>query len=244
MCYPVYSDTVSIISPSVSGDSFINLSFYRLDLVPCFPLCFQWMKQPCESLMFVMSLWLRLKENARQEAQRAQRLSLDLQRKEDDTSDLRDKLADYKKQIQQVQKEVSKSAYQTATTPCWYMDMDQSKNSKCTSNKCLLNTSGVLQSMWDEYWVMGWSITVNSCQALVAKLLACGHWHPTRFQFQLSLTKTDLFISNYTHYCRGFHLAKYPPHSYWESNQRYCSAVGPRFQRKFQRETLKERRAE
>lgn len=150
-----------------------------------------------------MSLWLRLKENARQEAERARRLSLDLQRKEDDTSDLRDKLADYKKQIQQVQKEVSKSACRTATPPCWQINMDQSKNSKCSSNKSLSNMIWVLQSIWDKYWViwcykMGWSITVNNCQAWVAKLLACGDWHPPRFQFQLSLTKTDLFISNYT----------------------------------------------
>lgn len=40
MCYLVYSDTVSIISPSVSGDSFINLSIYRANLVPCFPPVF------------------------------------------------------------------------------------------------------------------------------------------------------------------------------------------------------------
>lgn len=51
-------------------------------------------------------LSFRLKENAKQESEKAKRLSLDLQRKEDDTSDLREKLADYKKQIQQVQKEV------------------------------------------------------------------------------------------------------------------------------------------
>ncbi|KAM9345101.1 kinesin-like protein KIF20B [Symphorus nematophorus] len=48
-----------------------------------------------------------LKENAKQDAEKAKCLSLDLQRKEDDTSDLREKLADYKKQIQQVQKEIS-----------------------------------------------------------------------------------------------------------------------------------------
>lgn len=33
-------------------------------------------------------------------------LSLDLQRKEEDSSDLQEKLTDYKKQMQQVQKEV------------------------------------------------------------------------------------------------------------------------------------------
>lgn len=38
-------------------------------------------------------------------------LSLDLQRKDDDTSDLREKLADYKKQIQQVQKEVHRLTF-------------------------------------------------------------------------------------------------------------------------------------
>lgn len=179
-----------------------------------------------------MSLWLRLKENARQEAERAQRLSLDLQRKEDDTSDLRDKLADYKKQIQQVQKEVSKSACRTATPPCWQMDMDQSKNSKCTSNKCLPNMSWVLQSIWDEYWViwcykMGWSVAVNSCQAWVAKLLACGCWHPLRFQFQLSLTKTYLFISNYTT-VKAFILPNVLHIDTENQTRGYCSAVGPR----------------
>lgn len=49
----------------------------------------------------------RLKENAKQDSEKVKSLSLDLQRKEDDTSDLREKLADYKKQIQQVQKEVN-----------------------------------------------------------------------------------------------------------------------------------------
>lgn len=44
--------------------------------------------------------------DAKQQQERAQSLSLDLQRKEDDANDLREKLADYKKQIQQVQKEV------------------------------------------------------------------------------------------------------------------------------------------
>lgn len=48
----------------------------------------------------------RLKENAKQDSEKVKSLSLDLQRKDDDTSDLREKLADYKKQIQQVQKEV------------------------------------------------------------------------------------------------------------------------------------------
>lgn len=38
-------------------------------------------------------------------------LSLDLQRKEEHTSDLREKLADYKKQIQQVQKEVHSDVF-------------------------------------------------------------------------------------------------------------------------------------
>lgn len=41
-----------------------------------------------------------------QESEKAKKLGLDLQRKEEDTSDLREKLADCKKQIQQVQKEV------------------------------------------------------------------------------------------------------------------------------------------
>ncbi|XP_035981799.1 kinesin-like protein KIF20B [Fundulus heteroclitus] len=49
----------------------------------------------------------RLKENAQQEADRAEKLSLELQRKQDDSSDLKEKLADYKKQMQQVQKEIS-----------------------------------------------------------------------------------------------------------------------------------------
>lgn len=44
-----------------------------------------------------------------QESEKAKKFSLDLQRKEDDTSDLREKLADYKKQIQQVQKEVCRN---------------------------------------------------------------------------------------------------------------------------------------
>uniref|UniRef100_A0A3B5B9W5 Kinesin family member 20B n=1 Tax=Stegastes partitus TaxID=144197 RepID=A0A3B5B9W5_9TELE len=48
----------------------------------------------------------RLKEDAKQDSEKVKSLSLDLQRKEDDSSDLREKLADYKKQIQQVQKEV------------------------------------------------------------------------------------------------------------------------------------------
>lgn len=47
-----------------------------------------------------------LKENAEKEAEKVKSLTLDLQRREEDTSDLREKLADYKKQIQQVQKEV------------------------------------------------------------------------------------------------------------------------------------------
>lgn len=53
-----------------------------------------------------MSHSRRLKENAKQDSDKVKSLSVDLQRKEDDTSDLREKLADYKKQIQQVQKEV------------------------------------------------------------------------------------------------------------------------------------------
>lgn len=56
--------------------------------------------------MWSLSPGRRLKESGQQEAQRAQGLSLDLQRKEEESSDLREKLADYKKQIQQVQKEV------------------------------------------------------------------------------------------------------------------------------------------
>lgn len=56
--------------------------------------------------MWSLSLWLRLKESGQQEAERAKSLSLDLQRKEEEALDLREKLADYKKQIQQVQKEV------------------------------------------------------------------------------------------------------------------------------------------
>ncbi|KAM3605690.1 uncharacterized protein V6R79_003069 [Siganus canaliculatus] len=49
----------------------------------------------------------RLKENAKQDSDKARSLGLDLQRKEDEAADLREKLADYKKQIQQVQKEIS-----------------------------------------------------------------------------------------------------------------------------------------
>lgn len=56
--------------------------------------------------LLLSSLCSRLKNDAEQEQQRAQSLSLDLQRKEEDANDLREKLADYKKQIQQVQKEV------------------------------------------------------------------------------------------------------------------------------------------
>lgn len=56
--------------------------------------------------LLLSSHWSRLKNDAKQEQERAQSLSLDLQRKEDDANDLREKLADYKKQIQQVQKEV------------------------------------------------------------------------------------------------------------------------------------------
>lgn len=38
--------------------------------------------------------------------EKAKNLTLDLQRREEDTSDQREKLADYKKQLQQIQKEV------------------------------------------------------------------------------------------------------------------------------------------
>lgn len=48
----------------------------------------------------------RLKLEAQEEAQQVKSLHLELQRKEDDSSDLREKLADYRKQVQQVQKEV------------------------------------------------------------------------------------------------------------------------------------------
>lgn len=53
-----------------------------------------------------------LKENAEKEAEKVKSLKLDLQRREEDTSDLREKLADYKKQIQQVQKEVHSMVYE------------------------------------------------------------------------------------------------------------------------------------
>ena len=49
---------------------------------------------------------LSLKENAKQDSEKVESLGLELQRKEEDASDLREKLADYKKQVQQVQKEV------------------------------------------------------------------------------------------------------------------------------------------
>lgn len=72
--------------------------------------------------LLLSSLCSRLKNSAEQEQQRAQSLSLDLQRKEDDANDLREKLADYKKQIQQVQKEVrsgssTRSASEEAASP-------------------------------------------------------------------------------------------------------------------------------
>lgn len=54
----------------------------------------------------VLFYFARLKDIAKQDTEKIKNLSVDLQRKEDDTSDLREKLADYKKQIQQVQKEV------------------------------------------------------------------------------------------------------------------------------------------
>lgn len=40
------------------------------------------------------------------ESEKAKSLTLDLQRKEEEASDQREKLADYKKQVQQIQKEV------------------------------------------------------------------------------------------------------------------------------------------
>ncbi|KAM8851748.1 kinesin-like protein KIF20B isoform 3-T3 [Synchiropus picturatus] len=49
----------------------------------------------------------RLKENNRQHCERLLSLDLDLQRNNLETSDLLEKLADYKKQIQQVQKEIA-----------------------------------------------------------------------------------------------------------------------------------------
>lgn len=52
------------------------------------------------------NLALRLKEIAKKESEEAKSLTLNLQRREEDASDLREKLADYKKQVQQVQKEV------------------------------------------------------------------------------------------------------------------------------------------
>lgn len=58
----------------------------------------------------VLSHSRRLKETSRLDAEKVKSLSLDLQRKEDDSSDLREKLADYKKQIQQVQKEVHETS--------------------------------------------------------------------------------------------------------------------------------------
>uniref|UniRef100_A0A3Q2YCK5 Kinesin family member 20Ba n=1 Tax=Hippocampus comes TaxID=109280 RepID=A0A3Q2YCK5_HIPCM len=48
-----------------------------------------------------------LKELAKQDSDKVQSLSANLQRKEEDSSDLREKLADYKKQIQQVHKDIS-----------------------------------------------------------------------------------------------------------------------------------------
>lgn len=62
--------------------------------------------QDLSYLTWSPSLLLRLKESSQQEAKRASSLNLDLQRKEEEASDLREKLADYKKQIQQVHKEV------------------------------------------------------------------------------------------------------------------------------------------
>ena len=48
----------------------------------------------------------RLKEEQKAGTDKVQNLTLDLQRREDDSSDLKEKLVDSKKQIQQVQKEV------------------------------------------------------------------------------------------------------------------------------------------
>lgn len=55
---------------------------------------------------FILCHSPRLKESVKQDAEKIKSLSLDLQRKEDDSSDLKEKLADYKKQVQQIQKEV------------------------------------------------------------------------------------------------------------------------------------------
>lgn len=52
------------------------------------------------------NLTLRLKKNVEKESEKAKSLTLDLQRKEEEASDQREKLADYKKQVQQIQKEV------------------------------------------------------------------------------------------------------------------------------------------
>lgn len=54
----------------------------------------------------ILSHTRRLKENAKKESEKATSLTLDLQRREEDASDQRAKLADYKKQVQQIQKEV------------------------------------------------------------------------------------------------------------------------------------------
>lgn len=48
----------------------------------------------------------RFKETEKLNTDKVKSLNLDLQRKDDDTSDLKEKLADLKKQILQVQKEV------------------------------------------------------------------------------------------------------------------------------------------
>lgn len=63
----------------------------------------------CNKLQFVIfSLCvLRLKEEMMGSSGKLSSLSLDMQRREDELSDLREKLADSKKQIQQVQREVS-----------------------------------------------------------------------------------------------------------------------------------------
>ncbi|XP_026165629.1 kinesin-like protein KIF20B [Mastacembelus armatus] len=63
----------------------------------------------------------------KQEAEKVKSLSLDLQRKEDDSSDLREKLADYKKQIQQVQKEISTMREEEKVLRQKLTDMEKAK---------------------------------------------------------------------------------------------------------------------
>lgn len=58
-------------------------------------------------------------------------LSLDLQRKEDDSSDLKEKLSDYKKQIQQIQKEVHDSSV--------YLHVEVSScTNQCLPDRCFM----------------------------------------------------------------------------------------------------------